>query len=112
MGNPVYSTYNCSLIDNEIKICTEIIFQYQNFTFTLNSIHICCSARPSKLKAKLIIAGIWLISGALAVPMAVALRVIMIPEGPHGKYNNNVNYNEVSNFSKIYYFKIFRNISY
>ncbi|XP_033228072.1 RYamide receptor-like [Belonocnema kinseyi] len=38
------------------------------------------SARPSKLKAKVIIAGIWLVSGALAVPMAVALRVVMLPE--------------------------------
>ncbi|XP_043482918.1 RYamide receptor isoform X1 [Leptopilina heterotoma] len=44
------------------------------------------SARPSKLKAKLIIGGIWLISAALAVPMAVALRVIMIPEGPHAPH--------------------------
>lgn len=38
------------------------------------------SARPSKLRAKMIIAGIWLISGLLAAPMAAALRVILIPE--------------------------------
>ncbi|XP_043276469.1 RYamide receptor isoform X2 [Venturia canescens] len=38
------------------------------------------SARPSKLRAKIVIAGIWLISGALATPMAAALRVVMVPE--------------------------------
>ncbi|XP_015606120.1 RYamide receptor [Cephus cinctus] len=38
------------------------------------------SARPSKLRAKIVIAGIWLLGGALAAPMAVALRVVMVPE--------------------------------
>ncbi|XP_048510922.1 RYamide receptor isoform X2 [Athalia rosae] len=38
------------------------------------------SARPSKLRAKIIIAGIWLLGGALAAPMAAALRVVMEPE--------------------------------
>lgn len=43
------------------------------------------SARPSKLRAKIIIAGIWLISGMLAAPMAVALRVEMVPESVGGE---------------------------
>lgn len=43
------------------------------------------SARPSKLRAKMIIAGIWVISGVLAAPMAAALRVIFIPEHIAGK---------------------------
>lgn len=38
------------------------------------------SARPSKLTAKIIIAGIWLLAGSLATPMAIARRVIMEPE--------------------------------
>ncbi|PNF39064.1 hypothetical protein B7P43_G04344 [Cryptotermes secundus] len=41
------------------------------------------SASPSKLCAKLVIAGIWVISGGLAAPMAVALRVTMV-DSPHG----------------------------
>ena len=32
------------------------------------------------LRAKIVIAGIWLVGGALAVPMGVALRVVMVPE--------------------------------
>ncbi|XP_057326628.1 RYamide receptor isoform X2 [Microplitis mediator] len=43
------------------------------------------SARPSKLRAKMIIAGIWVISGLLAAPMAAALRVILIPEHIAGR---------------------------
>ncbi|KAG8042693.1 hypothetical protein G9C98_005328 [Cotesia typhae] len=43
------------------------------------------SARPSKLRAKMIIAGIWVISGILASPMAAALRVIFIPEHIAGR---------------------------
>jgi leucokinin receptor len=48
------------------------------------------------LCAKLVIAGIWLISVALAAPMAVALRVTMI-EYPHGHqkpFCNNVKLSE------------------
>ncbi|XP_017892140.2 neuropeptide Y receptor type 2-like, partial [Ceratina calcarata] len=39
------------------------------------------SVRPSKLTAKIVIAGIWLVAMVLATPMAVARRVIMVPEG-------------------------------
>lgn len=38
------------------------------------------SARPSKLRAKLSIAGIWCVAGMLAAPMAVALRVAIVEE--------------------------------
>ncbi|XP_049942603.1 neuropeptide Y receptor type 1-like [Schistocerca serialis cubense] len=38
------------------------------------------SARPSKLRAKLCIAAIWCVSGALAAPMAAALRVVVVTE--------------------------------
>ncbi|XP_046409661.1 RYamide receptor-like isoform X1 [Neodiprion fabricii] len=38
------------------------------------------SARPSKFRAKVVIASIWFFGGALAAPMAVALRVIMTPD--------------------------------
>lgn len=44
------------------------------------SILYCCSARPSKLRAKLSIAGIWCVAGMLAAPMAVALRVAIVEE--------------------------------
>lgn len=44
------------------------------------------SARPSKLTAKIIIAGIWLLAGSLATPMAIARRVIMEPENPICKF--------------------------
>ncbi|XP_069686426.1 neuropeptide Y receptor type 1-like isoform X2 [Periplaneta americana] len=40
------------------------------------------SARPSKLRAKLAIAGIWCVAGALAAPMAAALRVTEIEDDP------------------------------
>ncbi|XP_034945758.1 RYamide receptor-like [Chelonus insularis] len=43
------------------------------------------SARPSKLRAKTIIAGIWLLSAILAAPMAAALRVIDVPENIGGR---------------------------
>ncbi|KAJ9594924.1 hypothetical protein L9F63_013784 [Diploptera punctata] len=43
------------------------------------------SASPSKLCAKIVIACIWLVSGALAAPMAVALRVTLI-EYTRGRY--------------------------
>ncbi|KOX71929.1 Tachykinin-like peptides receptor 99D [Melipona quadrifasciata] len=39
------------------------------------------SARPSKLTAKFIIAGIWFLAGSLATPVAIARRVIMVPDG-------------------------------
>lgn len=38
------------------------------------------SARPSRLRAKLSIAGIWCVAGMLAAPMAVALRVAIVEE--------------------------------
>ncbi|XP_076754216.1 RYamide receptor [Xylocopa sonorina] len=38
------------------------------------------SAKPSKMTAKIVIAGIWFIAGSLATPMAIAHRVIMVPE--------------------------------
>ncbi|XP_014610854.1 PREDICTED: tachykinin-like peptides receptor 99D isoform X1 [Polistes canadensis] len=38
------------------------------------------SASPTKLKARIIIAGIWILATALAIPMALALRVIIIEE--------------------------------
>lgn len=44
------------------------------------------SARPSKLTAKIIIAGIWLLAGSLATPMAIARRVIMEPENSICKF--------------------------
>ncbi|XP_023289371.1 RYamide receptor [Orussus abietinus] len=43
------------------------------------------SARPSKLRAKIVIAGIWILGGALATPMAAALRVVMVPESAGGR---------------------------
>ncbi|XP_063984009.1 neuromedin-K receptor isoform X1 [Diachasmimorpha longicaudata] len=60
------------------------------------------SARPSKLRAKIIIAGIWIVSGALAAPMAAALRVILVPESSAGgrshskPFCQNVNMSERS----------------
>ena len=42
------------------------------------------SASPSKMCAKLVIAGIWVISAALAAPMAIALRVTLIENGWEG----------------------------
>ncbi|XP_035735404.1 neuropeptide Y receptor type 1-like isoform X3 [Vespa mandarinia] len=46
------------------------------------------SASPTKLKARIIIAGIWMLATALATPMALALRVIMIPENmTSGRYH-------------------------
>ena len=56
------------------------------YTYSQISKHIFFSARPSKLKAKLIIAGIWMTSGALAAPMAVALRVVMVTENSSCKF--------------------------
>ncbi|KAJ9591746.1 hypothetical protein L9F63_001682, partial [Diploptera punctata] len=41
------------------------------------------SARPSKLRAKLAIAGIWCVAGALAAPMAAALRVTDMEDLEH-----------------------------
>jgi leucokinin receptor len=61
--------------------------------FYFYSFPVLCSASPSKLCAKLVIAGIWVISGALAAPMAVALRVVMM-EYTHGHlkpFCHNVN---------------------
>ncbi|XP_047097988.1 prokineticin receptor 1-like isoform X2 [Schistocerca piceifrons] len=40
----------------------------------------CCSARPTKLRARLSIAAIWCLSAALAAPMAAALRVTIVTE--------------------------------
>ncbi|KAL0266542.1 UNVERIFIED_CONTAM: hypothetical protein PYX00_009052 [Menopon gallinae] len=40
------------------------------------------SPRMSKLKAKLMIAGIWILSGSLAAPMAVALGVRFVEDTP------------------------------
>ncbi|KAG7208497.1 hypothetical protein KM043_014721 [Ampulex compressa] len=42
------------------------------------------SAKPSMLRAKIVIFGIWLLAGSLAAPMAAALRVVMLPEGTSG----------------------------
>ncbi|KZC10314.1 Tachykinin-like peptides receptor 99D [Dufourea novaeangliae] len=47
------------------------------------------SAKPSKLTAKMIIIGIWLVAGSLATPMAIARRVQMVRE--YG-YVNPVHY--------------------
>lgn len=44
------------------------------------------SARPSKLRAKISIACIWLVAGILAAPMAVALRVALVEEVDSSKY--------------------------
>ncbi|XP_029040209.2 RYamide receptor-like isoform X1 [Osmia bicornis bicornis] len=44
------------------------------------------SAKPSKLTAKIIIAGIWLLAGSLATPMAIARRVVMEPEEYTDRY--------------------------
>ena len=52
------------------------------FSLSLNS------ARPSKLTAKFIIAGIWFLAGSLATPVAVARRVIMVPDGSNGEQND------------------------
>lgn len=38
------------------------------------------SAPPTKLRAKVVIAFIWFLSLAMAAPMAVALRVVQIPD--------------------------------
>jgi hypothetical protein len=48
----------------------------------------CCffSARPSKLRARLAIAGIWCVAGALAAPMAAALRVTYIEDPDQRKF--------------------------
>ncbi|KAK0087603.1 hypothetical protein PV325_000606 [Microctonus aethiopoides] len=43
------------------------------------------SARPSKLRAKIIIACIWTLSGVLAAPMAAALRVVFVTETSGGR---------------------------
>ncbi|KAK0180114.1 hypothetical protein PV327_005788 [Microctonus hyperodae] len=43
------------------------------------------SARPSKLRAKIIIACIWTLSGVLAAPMAAALRVVFVAETSGGR---------------------------
>ncbi|KAL2741024.1 RYamide receptor-like isoform X1 [Vespula squamosa] len=46
------------------------------------------SASPTKLRARIIVAGIWMLATALATPMALALRVIMIPEKmTNGRYH-------------------------
>jgi len=50
------------------------IFSYCSVLFCFIS-H---SASPSKMCAKLVIAGIWVISAALAAPMAFALRVTYV----------------------------------
>jgi hypothetical protein len=46
----------------------------------------CFSASPSKLKAKLAIAGIWCVAAALAAPMAAALRVTYIEDPDPSKF--------------------------
>ncbi|XP_076248938.1 RYamide receptor isoform X2 [Calliopsis andreniformis] len=38
------------------------------------------SVKPSKLTAKIIIAGIWLLAGILSTPTAIVYRVILVPE--------------------------------
>nr|XP_012134940.1 PREDICTED: neuropeptide Y receptor [Megachile rotundata] len=43
------------------------------------------SAKPRKLTAKIIVAGIWFLAVCLAAPMAIARRVVMEPEG-RGRY--------------------------
>ncbi|KAF3428518.1 hypothetical protein E2986_12898 [Frieseomelitta varia] len=43
-------------------------------------------ARPSKLTAKFIIAGIWFLAGSLATPVAIARRVIMVQDGTNGHF--------------------------
>lgn len=40
------------------------------------------SARSSKVRAKIMIAGIWLISGSIAAPMAIALGVEIVEDPP------------------------------
>lgn len=45
------------------------------------------SAKPSKLSAKMIIAGIWFVAGSSATPMAVAHRVVMVPETTSSKFS-------------------------
>lgn len=50
--------------------------------FTFNS------ARPSKLTAKIIIAGIWFLACSLATPMAIARRVTMVRENSISKLND------------------------
>ena len=45
-----------------------------------------CSARPSKLRARLAIAGIWCLACGLAAPMAVALRVTNVDETDPSKF--------------------------
>ncbi|XP_044007426.1 neuromedin-K receptor-like isoform X2 [Aphidius gifuensis] len=50
------------------------------------------SARPSKLRAKIVIGGIWFISGTLAAPMAIASRVVFVPENPNDILTDPVHY--------------------
>lgn len=61
-------------------MCHSIELKFILLTFDSNS------ARPSKLTAKIIIAGIWLLAGSLAIPMAIARRVIMEPENSICKF--------------------------
>lgn len=61
-------------------MCHSIELKFILLTFDSNS------ARPSKLTAKIIIAGIWLLAGSLATPMAIARRVIMEPENSICKF--------------------------
>ncbi|KAJ4429489.1 hypothetical protein ANN_21658 [Periplaneta americana] len=53
----------------------------ENFGVVLG-MRLASGARPSKLRAKLAIAGIWCVAGALAAPMAAALRVTEIEDDP------------------------------
>ncbi|XP_042891201.1 substance-K receptor-like [Penaeus japonicus] len=43
------------------------------------------STRPSKLRSKVVIASIWLFSTTLAIPNAIALRVVQVPDDATGR---------------------------
>lgn len=47
----------------------------------------CYSAPPSKLRAKVLLACIWIMAAVLATPMAIALSVTYVEEQDSGKSN-------------------------
>lgn len=49
------------------------------------------SAKPSKLTAKIIIVGIWLLAAILAIPSVIAYAVVIIPKNYYGgKFNRSI----------------------
>ena len=72
----IHGPYDIKVMYIEVNLLVYMLQSMRLPTFVVFNSSMCSfSARPSKLRARLAIAGIWCLACALAAPMAAALRV-------------------------------------